>query len=526
MKANRINRATFAVLSIILIASMVLAACAQPATPSPAPVATEAPAEPAATEPPATTEVPAATEAPATTEAPVDTGGVPAACFKKFDGVTLNVMPVAEAYALAFRNYEEDMKDKLGVSFKYDFTTVPEAFNKIISDFALGTSAYDIVLFQPANLPDIYSYLEPIGPWSEANGVDFDKDNWEPRAWALYTQWNDTWVTMPWDVDIVYFVYNKTAFERPENQEKYKTAFGKDLKPPETWEEYAQLAQFFNDWDWAGDGRTHYGAAETWAAGWTWYMWQPRFGNYGGQYFDKDMKPLINQAAGVEALKNMVESQKGMIAGVNNFGYADQETAFAKGDVAMAFSWPSINKTAELGDQSTVKGQVGIDLLPGAMVDGNLNRVGSLEGGWSMGVPTYAENKDAALCVTWYLSQAAVHDANAAIPATALDSGTKSSFEPDSAVCSAFPTAADMCTISVESIARGFPEIYLHGRAEYMDALMYEIGQALTAGKDPQQAMDDAAKKWDEITDNIGRDQQIADWNSLLSGNMQYQPTP
>jgi len=330
---------------------------------------------------------------------------------------------------------------------------------------------------------------------------------------------------MPWDIDIVYFVYNKIAFERPENQAKWKEKYGTDLKPPETWDEYAKLAEFFNGWDWAGDGRTHYGTAETWAAGWTWYMWQPRFGAYGGQYFDKDMKPLINGPAGVDALKNMVATQKGLIPGVNNFGYADQETAFAKGDVAMAFSWPSINKTAELGDQSTVKGQVGIDLLPGAMVNGKLNRVGSLEGGWSMGVPKYAQNKDAALCVTWYLSQASVHDANAAIPATALDSGTKSSFAPDSKVCTAWPAARDMCTISVKSIETGFPEIYLHGRAEYMDAIMYEIGQALTTGKDSQQAMDDAAKKWDEITDNIGRDKQIADWKALLSGNMMYMPT-
>jgi multiple sugar transport system substrate-binding protein len=488
-------------ISIVLIASMI-GACAQ-ATPEP----TDAPAEP---------------EAPAEVE-PTAEPEMEAAC-ENFGDVTLSVMPVAEAYALGFRNYEDQMKEELGVSFNYDFTTVPEAFNKIISDFALGTSAYDIVLFQPANLPDIATYLEPIGPWADANHMDFDQENWEPRAWSLYTQWADQWVTMPWDVDIVYFDYNKTAFERPENQEKYMEEFGTELKPPETWEEYAQIAEFFNGWDWAGDGRDHYGTAETWAAGWTWYMWQPRFGSYGGQYFDEEMNPLINSEAGVAALQNMVDSQKGMIAGVNNFGYADQATAFVQGDIAMTFSWPSINKDAELGEQSTVKGNVGVDLLPGAVIDGEVVRRASLEGGWSMGVPAFAENKEAALCVVHFMSQAFVHDGNSAIPATAIDSGTKSSFTADAEQCNLWPTANEMCAISKLSIETGFPEIYLHGREQYMDAIMYEIGLALVDGKDPQTALDDAAKVWDEITDTIGRDNQIADWNALLTGDMQYMP--
>ena len=52
------------------------------------------------------------------------------------------------------------------------------------------------------------------------------------------------------------------------------------------------------------------------------------------------------------------------------------------------------------------------------------------------------------------------------------------------------------------------------------------MGEALENGKDPQQAMDDVAKKWDEITAQIGIDVQKADWQMLLTGDMLYMPSP
>jgi len=77
MKKLHVSKYLFFALSVVIALSMLLAACAPPATPAPVePVATEAPAEPVATEAPAepvATEAPAepvATEAPVVTEAP------------------------------------------------------------------------------------------------------------------------------------------------------------------------------------------------------------------------------------------------------------------------------------------------------------------------------------------------------------------------------------------------------------------------------------------------------------------------
>jgi ABC-type transport system substrate-binding protein len=77
---EKISMNKFKILSILVLFSMLLAACGSPATPAPAmPADTAAPAAPAATAMPADTAMPAATVAPAATAAPADTAAAPAA---------------------------------------------------------------------------------------------------------------------------------------------------------------------------------------------------------------------------------------------------------------------------------------------------------------------------------------------------------------------------------------------------------------------------------------------------------------
>ncbi|NJN81072.1 MAG: hypothetical protein HC802_01475 [Caldilineaceae bacterium] len=53
----------------------------------------------------------------------------------------------------------------------------------------------------------------------------------------------------------------------------------------------------------------------------------------------------------------------------------------------------------------------------------------------------------------------------------------------------------------------GQHELGIPGAREYMEALDQAITSAY-AGTDPQTALDEAAAKWDEITERLGRDAQ------------------
>ena len=56
--------------------------------------------------------------------------------------------------------------------------------------------------------------------------------------------------------------YRKDVIDNPEYQAKYKAETGKELRVPQTWKEYAEIASFFNGWDWDNDGELEYGSAE------------------------------------------------------------------------------------------------------------------------------------------------------------------------------------------------------------------------------------------------------------------------
>ena len=48
--------------------------------------------------------------------------------------------------------------------------------------------------------------------------------------------------------------YRRDAMENPEYQAKFKVKYGYDLALPKTWKEVQDTAEFFNGWDWDGDG--------------------------------------------------------------------------------------------------------------------------------------------------------------------------------------------------------------------------------------------------------------------------------
>ncbi len=66
-------------------------------------------------------------------------------------------------------------------------------------------------------------------------------------------------------------------------------------------------------------------------------------------------------------------------------------------------------------------------------------------------------------------------------------------------------------------MAAAVPDFYLQGRVEYFDLLGRFLQRAGSGKIKAQAALDVVAKGWDLITDRLGRDSQIAQWQFLKS---------
>ncbi|GAI07534.1 unnamed protein product [marine sediment metagenome] len=62
-----------------------------------------------------------------------------------------------------------------------------------------------------------------------------------------------------------------------------------------------------------------------------------------------------------------------------------------------------------------------------------------------------------------------------------------------------------------------FPPISIKGGAEYETVLGEAVTAVLNNVMEPQEALDEVARKWEEITERYGREEQIESWNSLKS---------
>jgi multiple sugar transport system substrate-binding protein len=433
---------------------------------------------------------------------------------KHFGGKTIKVMASAEYYANAFRMFREQAEQEYGLRVVPEVVPSGEAYQRVMLEFASRSTSYDIVMFSPQWLADYAPHLEPLKPLADAARLTLALDDVLPAFRDIYSTWGGTLYAMPFDGDLHILYYNRTAFANADFQKRFLDKYRYPLAPPQTWEQYRDMAEFFHDWDWFGDGQKHYGAADGYRAGRPGFWWfMGRFAGYGGVWFDEDMRPLINSANGVKALQNMVDIFAFAPPGSSNFAYTEVENALVKGDVALSTNWTSVARVAEDPKRSKVVGKIGYGMLPGTMIGGKLHRVGSLASGWSLGIPRYTANKEAAIHALELYTRPDVSLKISLNPATGVDYTRTSSLTSRDAQ-TAWSTASSFIEVVKASVDVGFPGIMIPGGEEYMKAAGDALNAAAAKTRTVKQALDDAAREWDQITDRLGRDSQKKFWKA------------
>jgi multiple sugar transport system substrate-binding protein len=322
----------------------------------------------------------------------VDSGGAA----KPFEGTAVKVIVNAEYVKYALTLVEKDLLDQHGI--KLEVEVIPgEAFvTKTLLEFTGGRSPWDLIMFNPTFMADYHRHFEPLEPFVKKLDLKLDLDDIAKEYQSSNMYWGGTLYAMPLDGDIHMMFYNKVAFERPENKQKFKEKYGYDLAPPQTWKQWDDQAAFFNGWGWDGSDSKLFGAGASYKENtYSFQWWRQRFFSYGGQYFDDNMKPLINTKPGIRALEEMVSTIQYYPPGVLLFESEEPKTMLIKGEVPLLVSWTSTGKRVGDPNQSLIIGKAGFGVMPGHQVDGKIIRAVPNTGGRSWAVSKYSKVKDA-----------------------------------------------------------------------------------------------------------------------------------
>lgn len=246
-------------------------------------------------------------------------------------------------------------------------------YEKLCTAFATNTAAYDIAIYPSNWLSEFIENNSVIALDEYLTG----KDNWDSLIQAYYDMqtYDGKRYAVPLDGDSIILYYRKDAFENEEYRAKFKKQYGYELNVPKTWDEYMDAAEFFNGWDWDGDGKIEYGTIEAMApkdvGGYIFlthaitYAAHPDYPGYA--FFDPNsMEPQVNNEAYKRALTEYSKILQYGPPNMINYGGGDERAAFPAGESAMAIDWHDTGIMAQNVKSSNVKENVGYALAPGS----------------------------------------------------------------------------------------------------------------------------------------------------------------
>jgi multiple sugar transport system substrate-binding protein len=434
---------------------------------------------------------------------------------KQYAGTTLNITWEAGLQALDPLNFSGPRWEELtGIKINVIEVPIAELFTKTLAEHRARTGSYDLLNVVPAWIPDLAEagVLEPLDEYIDKHGYREGLEDILPVYRDNQMSYQGTVYGLPDDGDIIIMYYRRDLFEDPEHQQAFQEQYGRELAPPETWEEFAEVGRYFTE----ATGGEVYGAGAFRQAGLVHYFWEERFRTHGGRFFDPEtMAAQINSEAGVTALQNMIDEHQWMAPGIETWGALENLSAWLAGDLAMTEWWPPPGRWSEgygtetealsWVPESQVAGKVGYFKRPGGH--------GQLAAGFSLAVSSNSRNKEAAYLFAQWLHSEEISLQRVMLPYALRDPFRISHYESEE-YRNLWPYAGEYLDILREAAEDGLLDLSIRNTFAYEESLTRAITAAF-AGMDPQAALDQAAQEWDALTEQVGVDAQRAayeDW--------------
>ena len=418
-----------------------------------------------------------------------------------------------------------------------------ELFEKTVTALSTGSGEYDMLIF-PAPWSGDYmapGYLEPI-PQKILNKIDME--DVIPLYRERIITWGNTVYALPYDGDSHMLYYRKDLINNPDYAAEFQERYGYPLAEPKTWKQYYDIAEFFNgkEVQTAGETAPVYGVMEAQRLGsQAFYVFFSHAAGYakipGNPCFFfscEDMTPQINNPGWVKALEDFIRSADLGPPEQINWDVADTRQYFPTGMSVFNIDWGDVGTISIDESVSKIKGQVGFAPLPGGdqywdyekgewvTPEGGVNMAPFIAfGGWIIGVAADSDVKEAALDFAAFMARPELVKKLAVTGGTGINPARFSQFEAvDLWVQAGFDeeSAKDYLDAILTGInhPNAVLDLRITGTAEYQQALDAELHRALVGEISAQEALDNAARAWEEITDRLGRENQLAQYRASV----------
>jgi multiple sugar transport system substrate-binding protein len=457
---------------------------------------------------------------------------------QRFDGMEIRVgvmlAPAIGAPAKAHARTWEAVTGGRVTLVQYPYHELFDRFKEAITS---ETGSLDVIFYASPWAGDFFPYLSEL---PERHARSENLEDILPVYLDRLMKWEGRMVSVTIDGDLVLGYYRKDLFQEAKNRYEFRTRYGYELAPPDTWSEYRDIAEFFTGRT-SPDGMVLSGTTEAFAPGtqqfWTVFSRAAAYNNpprvMGAQFFDPDtMKPQISNEGWRRAVQDYVDILPFCPGGSRSYGIMDTRRAFVEGQAAMTLDWGDTGQLAADPGKSKVVGRVGYFVLPGADRVWNSRR-GAWEqqprphkvsflafGGWVGAVPRNSARKEAAWdFIFWYGNpDNSLHDV--VHSDTGINPYRYSHFANIDRWTETFQRESAAQYLEVIRIGLESPHVALDlripGFNDYTTVFEREVFRAVTGEITVGEALERAAAQWEVITDQLGREKQRAIYRSSM----------
>jgi multiple sugar transport system substrate-binding protein len=299
---------------------------------------------------------------------------------KPYKGATIRTIGEALPPLEALDQIRTKFTDLTGIKVIVEQYAHEEAVDKVMLDLNSHTGRYDFII-QPHRELGRFVENKHVIPLSRfMNDPKLRDPNFHPEKEIYLNLWKE--------------------MNDPTERAGFKAKYGYDLKGPQNWKEYKDMAQWFTRpekgfYGTAIQGKRHVAL---------WYEWLNFLYSFNGDILEAEKgyqygPIIINSPAAIASLdyyKSLVQYSP---SDTLNYDWDGAMAAMQQNRIFECIMWNDATYAVEDPKQSTVAGKMGFGMVP----QGEGGKVGQIEG-WTYLVPAYSKNKEAAyLFIQWAL---------------------------------------------------------------------------------------------------------------------------
>ncbi len=462
---------------------------------------------------------------------------------QRFDGLKINLLTFdGPQIDEPLKRRAPEFEQLTGAQVNVTVVPFSELYQTMLKDMSSKTNHFQFFVIPPQWTTDfvIAGYLENLTARVKADPT-LDWEDIAPFFRDFSATYRGQIYTIPLDGDFQMVYYRTDTLEQAK------------LQPPDTWDDYLNIAQTLHGKDFNGDGQADYGSciSEKPKSQSYWMIWSlvsaylQSQGTRQGAFFDTEtLEPLVKNEAFAAALELYKKTTAYGPPDELTLGVAETRQLFAAGRCALSVDWGDIG-TLAIAPDSKVVDKVGAIILPGSSkvldrktgklvlcdkiscpyaINGINHAPYAASGGWSgvINGATESKIKEAAYAYLVYMGQPAQANVDVTIGATGFNPYRLSQFKDRSLWLKAgmSQTAADRYLGAID-VSLSSPNMVLDLRVpqnqRYQQIVLDDtIAKYLADEITTEQAMQQIYEGWNQITTELGHQSQLDAYRASL----------